>query len=103
MTRSRPLIGQPSFPTIWWWCGAVQCCAVRNSAVRCGVVRRGAVRCGAVRCGEVRCGAVRCGCVCEKTKKKKRKKIILFCFVSALLAASVERVGVSRMRDFYSL
>ena len=21
MTRSRPLIGQPSFPTIWWWWG----------------------------------------------------------------------------------
>ena len=21
MTRSRPLIGQPSFPTLWWWWG----------------------------------------------------------------------------------
>ena len=30
---------------------------------------------------------------------KKKKK--LFCFVSALVAASVERVGVSRMRDFF--
>ena len=25
MTRSRPLIGQPSFPTIWWWWGEAIC------------------------------------------------------------------------------
>ena len=39
-------------------------------------------------------------------KKEKKKKIDksrdLFKFVSVLLSASVERVGVSRMRDFFS-
>ena len=33
----------------------------------------------------------------------KDKSCNLFKFVSVLLSASVERVGVSRMRDFYSI
>ena len=33
--------------------------------------------------------------------KKKKLKRFLFKSVSVLLSASVERVGVSRMRDFY--
>jgi hypothetical protein len=75
-------------------CGAVWC-----GAVRCGAAQCGAVRCGVVRCGAVECGAVRGGCVCGE---KNNKKNILYCFVSVLLAASVERVGVSRIRDFLS-
>jgi hypothetical protein len=78
----------------------VRCGAVRRNAARFGAVRCGAVECGAVRCGGVLWSAVRCGAgVCVGKKKKN----ILFCFVSVLLAASVERVGVSRMRDFYLL
>ena len=37
----------------------------------------------------------------KKTKKKQDKSCNLFKFVSVLLSASVERVGVSRIRDFF--
>ena len=70
---------------------------MRRGAVRYGAVR--AVRCGAVRCDAVRWSAVRCGAGVSVGEKKKKKN--LFCFVSVLLAALVERVGVSRMRDFF--
>ena len=36
-------------------------------------------------------------------EEKKDKSRHLFKFVSVLLSASVERVGVSRMRDFFPL
>ena len=39
----------------------------------------------------------------ERKKEKKDKSRNLFKFVSVLLSESVERVGVSRMRDFYSI
>ena len=71
MTRSRPLIGQPSFPTIWW---------NKTGFWLLHVIRQ--ARPSATRPSYYTCGAL-------KTRGGCRASI-----------ASVERFFVSRMRDF---
>ena len=92
MTRSRPLIGQPSLPTIWWWWWWWWC----------GWRGRG---------GETE---TETETETQTETETETPQIFLtvflrdnshnlFKFVSVLLSASVERVGVSRMRDFFCL
>ena len=66
-------------------CSAVQCSAVQNSAVQCSGVQCSAVQCSAVQCTVLHSTAL---------------WPCMLLSVLVLLSASVERFGVSRMRDF---